>query len=195
MGRTKATERAAGSASVRRLLKDLLIPIAVAVVLAFVVQASVAKPYEIPTGSMFPTIKAGDRIIANRVIYNLRDVARGDIIVFHPTQSASRSCGDTNGDIPFVKRVVGLPGDRVVVRRGGPTTVNGEPFVVEGAVPADYNRTFAVVPEGRLLVLGDNRSGSCDSHRWMPNPFVPIDNVIGQAEVTYWPLSRVKFLD
>lgn len=178
----------------RRLVKDMLIPVAVAIVLAFVVQASVAKPYEIPTGSMEPTIQPGDRIIANRIIYNLRDIERGDIVVFDPTTSANRSCGDTNGDIPFVKRVVGLPGDRVEVRQGGPTLVNDDPFEVEGAVPADYDMVFTVVPDGNLLVLGDNRSASCDSHKWLPSPFVPIENVIGQAEVTYWPLGQLRFL-
>ena len=108
----------------RRVVKDLLIPVAVAIVLAFVIQASVAKPYEIPTGSMEPTIQAGDRIIANRLIYTFRDIERGDIIVFDPTPSAARSCGETQGDIPFVKRVIGLPGDQVVVTRDGQTLVN-----------------------------------------------------------------------
>ena len=68
----------------RRLVKDVLLPVAVAVALAFVIQASVAKPYEIPTPSMTPTIKPGDRIIANRLVYRFRDIERGDIIVFDP---------------------------------------------------------------------------------------------------------------
>jgi signal peptidase I len=180
---------------VRRLFKDVILPVAVAIALAFVIQAAVAKPYEIPTESMVPTIKANDRIIANRVIYRLRDIERGDIIVFDPPPSAVRSCpGDSNGDIPFVKRVVGLPGDQVVVREGQ-TFVNGEVFVVEGARRPDYEREFSPVPEDSLLVLGDNRPDSCDSSRFEPDPFVPQDNVIGQAEVIYWPLGDVRFLD
>jgi signal peptidase I len=180
---------------VRRVVKDLLIPVAVAIALAFVIQAAVAKPYQIPTGSMEPTIKAGDRIIANRLIYNLRDIERGDIIVFDATPSAKRTCPATQDDIPFVKRVVGLPGDEVVVTDDGRTLVNGRPFVVADAVPPDYTATFPPVPSDHLLVLGDNRSGSCDSHRWMPDPFVPEANVIGQAEITYWPPRQLKFLD
>jgi len=179
---------------VRRVVKDVILPVAVAVALAFVIQASVAKPYEIPTESMKPTIVAHDRIIANRVIYRVRDVERGDIIVFEPTNSATRTCGDTQGDIPFVKRVVGLPGDQVEVK-GGATFVNGEEFVVEGAIPPDYEKRWERVPDDQLLVLGDNRSGSCDSHQWSPDPFVPRDNVIGQAEVTYWPPRNLKFLN
>lgn len=239
----------------RRFVKDFLLPMAVAVALAFVIQAAVAKPYEIPTESMVPTIKANDRIIANRLIYRLRDIARGDIIVFHPPQSATRTCGDAGGgDIPFVKRVIGLAGDTVEVRReavtaaDGPvfanvrvapsdgsasggtvarirlrpgdirsvTYVNGEPFVVEQAITpvdlkgdvasygaggalVDQSRAYALeeltVPPERLLVFGDNRPGSCDSHQWQPDPFVPEDNVIGPAEVIYWPLSHLSFLD
>lgn len=185
----------------RRLVKDFLLPMAVAVALAFVIQAAVAKPYEIPTESMVPTIKANDRIIANRLIYRIRDIARGDIIVFHPPAAATRTCGDAGGgNIPFVKRVIGLPGDRVAVLPNGTTTVNGTPFVVKNALRPNYTITFPVVPKGQLLVMGDNRPGSCDSHQWRaadgsPAPFVPRDAVIGQAEITYWPPSHIGFLD
>ncbi len=185
----------------RRLVKEFLLPVAVAVALAFVIQASVAKPYEIPTESMVPTIQADDRIIANRLIYRFRDIERGDIIVFDPPPSATRTCGAAGGgNVPYVKRVIGLPGDTVVVNERGPTVVNGEPFVVEAALPNPRqrgdreSRTFEV-PADRLFVLGDNRAGSCDSHQWEPDPFVPRDSVIGQAEVTYWPLSQIGFLD
>lgn len=182
----------------RRLIKDVLLPVAVAVALAFVIQAAVAKPYEIPTESMVPTIQANDRIIANRVIYRFRDIERGDIVVFDPTRSASRFCGEAGGgNIPFVKRVIGLPGDTVRLVEDGPTLVNGEPFEVEGARPNPSqngrpSRTFRV-PEDHIFVLGDNRPDSCDSHQW-PDPYVPIDNVIGQAEVIYWPLRHITFL-
>ena len=228
----------------RRLVKDILLPIAVAISLAFVIQAAVAKPYEIPTGSMYPTIKEHDRIIANRLIYRFRDIQRGDIVVFDPPQAAKDSCNEgVSEDVPFVKRVIGLPGDVVEVRRvrveedevafrryqdlprpdevdpenpgktvlreervppGGfvfKTFVNGEEYVVEQAITPDYEKSFPPVPPDSLLVLGDNRSGSCDSHQWgdggiggPPRPFVPQSSVIGQAEVTYWPLGHIRFL-
>lgn len=178
----------------RRLFKDAILPVAVAVALAFVIQAAVAKPYEIPTGSMVPTIQNDDRIIANRVIYRIRDIQRGDIIVFTPTESARISCGETQGNIPFVKRVIGLGGDRVEVQ-GGKTIVNGEEYIVDKAVAPDYEKTWSEVPQGQLLVLGDNRRGSCDSSQWAPDPFVPEENVIGQAEITYWPYTSLKFLN
>ena len=136
----------------RRAFTDVILPLAVALALAFVVQAALAKPYEIPTGSMEPTIQPHDRVVANRVI------------------------------------------DRVEVR-GGVTYVNGEPYVVEQARPPDYEKTWPPVPDGELLVLGDNRPNSCDSHQWTPDPFLPEDAVIGQAEVVYWPPKHLGFLD
>jgi signal peptidase I len=178
---------------VRRAFTDVILPLAVALALAFVVQAALAKPYEIPTGSMAPTIQPHDRVVANRVIYRFRDIARGDIIVFHPTESAVRECNAPPGE-PFVKRVIGLPGDRVEVR-GGVTYVNGEPYAVEQVRPPDYEKAWPPVPEGELLVLGDNRPNSCDSHQWAPDPFLPEDAVIGQAEVVYWPPKHLGFLD
>lgn len=177
----------------RWLIKDLLLPCAVAVALALIIQASIAKPYEIPTESMVPTIQANDRIIANRVIYRFRDIERGDVIVFDPTDSAKASCGPVVADVPFVKRVVGLPGDRVEVKNGR-TLVNGALFVAANAATPSYAITFEPVPEGMLLVMGDNRNASCDSHLWKPSPFVPEENVIGQAEITYWPLGHIKLL-
>jgi signal peptidase I len=176
----------------RRLIRDVLLPCAVAVALAFVIQASVAKPYEIPTGSMIPTIQANDRIIANRLIYRFRSIDRGDIIVFSPPKAATETCAPAPG-VPFVKRVIGIPGDHVVVSNGT-TYVNGKPFVVKNALTPEYDKVFPVVPAGDLLVLGDNRPGSCDSHQWVGrppdpamDPFVPESNVIGEAEVIYWP--------
>lgn len=186
----------------RRLARELLLPAMVALGLAFVIQSAVAKPYEIPTRSMVPTIQPHDRIIANRLIYRFRDPRRGDIVVFTPPPAALSACGQPPGNVPFVKRIIGLPGDVVEVRENGPTLVNGTPLVVPEARPNDYSRRFAPVPADHVLVLGDNRPESCDSHQWegtvpdpSTDPFVPVDSIIGQAEVTYWPLGRVHFLD
>ena len=239
--------------SVRKLVKDLILPVVVAITLAFVIQASLAKPYEIPTNSMFPAIqganstgdRAPDRVIANRVIYKLRDISPGDIIVFDPTKGARAACSEP-GDVPFVKRVIGIPGDQVSVRevtvsstspypelrpggaaavkrtatpnsfgpdgvteqqlKDGDTThvtfvkkegqAEAQPFIVPTALTPDYTASFPVVPPGQLLVLGDNRPGSCDAHVWLERnaAFTPEDNVIGQAELIYWPITRLQFL-
>jgi signal peptidase I len=91
----------------RKLVKDLILPVVVAITLAFVIQASLAKPYEIPTNSMFPAIqganstgdRAPDRVIANRVIYKLRDISRGDIVVFDPTKGARAAIEAAGGSV------------------------------------------------------------------------------------------------
>jgi signal peptidase I len=90
----------------RFVLRELVLPLGLAVVLALTIQATVAKPYEVPTASMDPTIHPQDRVLSNRFIYHLRDIRRGDIIVFDPPAFL-------HSDVPFVKRVVGLPGDTV----------------------------------------------------------------------------------
>ena len=183
----------------RGLIREILLPLSLAIGFAFAVQASVAKPYEIPTGSMLPTIQKNDRIIANRLIYRFRDIERGDIIVFNPPPSATRSCNVT-GDIPFVKRVIGLPGDEVVVHENGPTVVNGTPLIVDEALPNPPQRGA-----GRREPSGSRRTASSCSATTgpgratrtsaTPDPFVPEDNVIGQAEIVYWPLRHLGFLD
>ena len=89
-----ATCAVSGSgADIRRYLRDVILPVAAFIGGLFVLQAAVAKPYEIPTESMEPTIQGGDRIVANRLIYEVRDIERGDIIVFDPTPAATRACG------------------------------------------------------------------------------------------------------
>ena len=180
----------------RRFVKDFLLPMAVAVALAFVIQAAVAKPYEIPTESMVPTIQANDRIIANRLIYRFRDIERGDIIVFHPPRVGHEHLRRRGRRRHPLREA----GDRPAGRQGrGRATARpsstGRPYVVDKALAPNYDMTWPVVPEGQLLVLGDNRPGSCDAHQWKPDPFVPEDNVIGQAEVIYWPLSHIAFLN
>jgi signal peptidase I len=167
----------------RWMLRDIVIPLAVAFGVAMAFQATIAKPYQIPTGSMIPTINENDRILADRIVYHFRSIQRGDVIVFNPPASV-----DSN--TPFVKRVIGLPGDTVAVE-SGQVLVNGNPYVVPTAKPTDYLMAQETVPPGQLFVLGDNRDDSYDSHRW---GFVPIDNVIGRADVIYWPLPHLTWL-
>jgi len=167
----------------RFALREILFPLTLAIVLALLIQATVAKPYEIPTGSMMPTIRPEERVLANRFIYHFQDVERGDIIVFRPPARL-------NSSVPFVKRVVGLPGDLIEVREGQ-VLVNGERFEVEGATVPDYGYPARRVPDDKLFVLGDNRNNSVDSHEW---DFLPLNSVIGEVFMTYWPPNRIGFL-
>ncbi len=170
-----------GRSSLRFVLRDVLVPLALAVLLALFIQSTVAKPFAIPTGSMNPTVKPGDRVLANRVLYHFREIHRGDIIVFDPP-------AELHSTVPFVKRVVGLPGELVQVHDGR-VLIDGKPYTVAGASVPRYDYGPKRVPAGMLFVLGDNRNNSVDSHYW---DFLPEKDVIGEVFMTYWPLTRAR---
>ena len=186
--------------------------VALAIGLALLIQAFVVKPYQIPSGSMEPTLDPGQRVLVNRVVYHLRDPKIGDIVVFHPPVGAnSESCGDPhagNGtrrpcDRPkpaqsetnFIKRIVAGPGDRLSIQDGHPV-VNGieakEDFVrpCRGTGGCSFPEPITIPPD-HYFMMGDNRGASDDSRFWGP---VPRDWIIGQAFFTYWPPDRIGFL-
>jgi signal peptidase I len=192
-----------GSPGKRRtsLLEYVLIAV-VAVAVALLVQAFLVKPYRIPSPSMIDTLEPGDRVLVNRVIYHLRDVEHGDIVVF-------RYPLDTKW--AFIKRVVGLPGD-VLQAKDGVLWRNGEPVdepyvhssegnrdptnpagAITGTTMSDPWSLAApyTVPQGSYFVMGDNRTDSDDSRVWGP---VPAEEVIGSAFFIYWPLDRLGAL-
>ena len=181
-----------------RTLLDYAVVAVVAVVLALAIQAYVMKPYAIPSGSMLGTLRPGDRVLVNRVVYRLRQPRRGDVIVFKYPRNQS---------VVFIKRVVGVPGDVLAVHAGR-LYVDGrrlnEPYVhhtngttdptdaaspIAGTTmssPWSLARPFTV-PRGAYFVMGDNRTDSDDSRDW---GVVPRPDVIGEGFVTYWPVSR-----
>ena len=167
----------------RFALTNAVIPLTLAFAIAMFLQATIAKPYQIPSGSMLPTIQLNDRILANRIIYHFHGINRGDVVVFQPPDGLDNS-------IPYVKRVIGLPGDTIEIR-GGRVLVNGEEMIIPQAANPNYTRAKDTVPDGQLFVLGDNRNESSDSHIW---GYVPEENVIGRADVIYWPPPHVQWL-
>jgi signal peptidase I len=174
----------------------LTIAIAIAAILAF--QAEVAKPYKIPSSSMEPTLHCGrpadgcrsrvsDRVIANRIVYRFHAPERGDIIVFKAPASVAAAC-DAGGTL--VKRIVGLPGELVSMENGH-VLINGvrlgEPYLApafRGSESGEWPRSS----RSGYFVLGDNRAMSCDSRRW---GVVPRENIIGRADIRYWPPDRI----
>ena len=131
--------------------------------------------YRIDGSSMNPTLANGQYLLINNFSYYLSHPEHGDIIVFkHP-----------NSDLNLIKRVIGVPGDHVEIR-DRQVMVNGtllaEPYIqAEPTYTGDWT-----VPNGEFFVLGDNRNSSSDSHSW---GFLPEENIIGKAEVVYWPIS------
>ena len=189
---------------------ELVLIVGFAVGLALVIQAFVVKPYQIPTGSMIPTLEVGQRVLVQRVSYHFSDPEVGDIVVFHPPEGADSNarCGvqikltpqrepcpepiDTPDDTNFIKRVVATPGDTLSVKDGH-AIVNGEP------IPDDFIKPCAnqagcdmpqqiTIPPDHYFMMGDNRGSSDDSRFWGP---VPKDWIIGKAFATYWPLDRI----
>lgn len=178
--------------------------ILMAFALALLIKSTLLQAFWIPTGSMEPTLVPGDRVIVAKVPYYFHDPQRFDIIVFEepdPAKEPDRSVweeithwlgqglGFTRPDNPdYIKRVIGQPGD-VVYAKDGHVFVNGlrlsEPYLVQST--ARFPKT--TVPEGKLFVMGDNRSNSLDSRFGLG--FVPIDRVIGKAVFIIWPVDHL----
>jgi signal peptidase I len=188
-------------------LRELPVLLLVAFVLAFLLRTFVLQVFYIPSASMEPTLLVDDRMVVEKITTLYREPRRGEIWVFEgengftPTSDGVldgvvRGVGQFLGVVPasardFVKRVIGLPGDEIEIV-DGQVTVNGtpldEPYAVEEL--ADYGPV--TVPEGRLFFLGDNRPNSSDSRRSLG--FVEIDNLVGRAVVTIFPLSEAGML-
>ena len=179
-------------------LWDLLLMLVVAFNLVFgVVRPFVAEPMRVPSKSMAPTLQPEDRMLTNKLAYDLTNPDRGDLVVFRGVEKGKKE--------RLVKRVVGLPGDVVHVDRGI-LKVNGdprnEPYVFkkkpqgdrEGRIgprkaPPGVNSFGPMfVPEDHVFVMGDNRAHSHDSRYFGP---VPRENLIGEASVRFWPLDRL----
>jgi signal peptidase I len=162
--------------------------ITLSAVLAFGIRSFVAEARYIPSGSMLPTLQINDRLIIDKISYNFRNPERGDIVVFSPTDALKAQ----NFKDAFIKRLLGLPGDKVEVKEGR-VYVNDQPLK-ENYIEEKPNYNFGpvTVPPNQYLVLGDNRNNSYDSHYW---GFVPRDHIIGKAVVRFWPLDRVGELD
>jgi len=200
-----------------KALIELSFGLALTIAAVWALQAWVAKPYVIPTGSMEPTLKIGQRIIVNRLAYRFHAPNIGDIIVFHPPQHAAQenSCAATvDGEQPvidgeacpransedtsetFVKRVVAVGGDTLSVKNGHPV-VNGvektdEPYITPCEPGSGCDLPIRItVPKGEYFVMGDNRGDSDDSRYWGP---IPRSYIIGKAVFTYWPLNRLGTL-
>lgn len=205
---------------------ELVVIVAAALLMALLIQAFLVKPFKIPSLSMYPTLKEGQRVLVNRIEGRFGSPERGDIFVFRPPSGAPAVCGvsdgqeylpgkvyraDGRGEMPcpkgepgkyeenYIKRVVGMPGDRLKVIHGH-VYINGkrqiEPFV-NPEQSCEYIRSsdggcnlpgeITIAPD-QYFMMGDNRANSADSRFWGP---VPKGNLVGEAFATYWPPRAV----
>lgn len=173
--------------------------VGLSLLLAFGIRTFVAEARYIPSGSMLPTLEINDRLIIDKISYRFHEPERGDIVVFSPPQ-ALRERG-FNDD--FIKRIVGLPGERVEIREGRvyindqPLTelyvANGDETSVETcAAPGSEVKPFLAepqtIPADQYLVLGDNRYNSLDGRCW---GLVGKPNLVGRAAFRFWPFNRL----
>ena len=210
------------------LWQELPLLLIVAFCLAVLIRTFLVQAFYIPSGSMEKTLLIKDRVLVNKVVYDMRDPVRGEIVVFRGTDNwapevtepvsntFSAKLGRTIGDLvgvsrpgerDFIKRVIGLPGDKVACCDDkGRITVNGvgidEPYIADG-YNSDLNQppnptqctsrrfTQVVIPADEMFVMGDHRAVSQDARCQGP---VPIKNIIGRAFVIVWPSSRFTSL-
>lgn len=202
-------------------LRELVMIVAIALVLSFLIKTFLFRAFYIPSGSMENTLEINDRIFVNLLVPEPMSIERGDIVVFKDTKgwlppAEEQPAGLQTwinealtfiGLIPdssqqhLVKRVIGLGGDHVVCCDAeGRVTVNGEPieepYLYPGAVPSEAEFDV-VVPEGMLWVMGDHRNASSDSRehqRQSGDGFIDVEDVDGEAVVIAWPLNHITLL-
>ncbi len=223
------------------LLSEALVLFAVALAIALLTKSFVVQPFFIPSASMEDTLLIGDKVLVNKLVYRIRPISRGDVVVFNGTGSWDPPApapkpshnplarvyhvtvgwlvneieglfGDVHGQIDYIKRVIGVPGDHVACCNShGQITVNGvalheKAYLIPGGRPSQGSFSI-VVPPGRLWVMGDNRPDSEDSRLhdcayasadqcrpWDRNGTIGENHVIGRAFMIVWPPSRVRIL-
>jgi signal peptidase I len=182
-----------------RWIVELVVIVVVAILVAVLLRTFVVATYSIPSGSMEPTLQIGDRIVVNKLSYDLHGVDRTNIVVFS-TPPNEDCAGPPVADL--VKRVIGLPGE-VISLHDGDVYINGrllpEPFLPPGVrhdtYPGPSSDAYALshayrIPAGDVYVMGDNRPNSCDSRYWGP---IPESTIVGKVDLRIWPLSRIGF--
>ena len=219
--------------------RELPFLVAIAFVLALLIKAFLVQAFYIPSGSMQQTLELRDRVLVNKLVYDFRDIHRGEVVVFNGLDSFTPenqlAVAETGirgllqtissvvglgapGEKDFIKRVIGVPGDRVACCSNGKVTVQPagaaqpveleEPYVFEddrmpfcaagtGETSCPVGAEGVLVPEGRLWVMGDHRGQSSDSRFHIDDAnkgTVPQDKVIGRAFVIVWPLSHSDVL-
>lgn len=217
---TAGTTRPSAGRSALLFLRDVVVIVAAALVISFLIKTFLIRSFYIPSESMESTLLVNDRIIVNQLVPEVVPLERGDIVVFRdpggwlpampetpqaPLEAAADwvlsliGLSASDSDEHLVKRIIGLPGDRITCCNDlGQLSINGvpldEPYVLLPPDTIDVSgQDFQEdVPEGTVWVMGDNRYDSSDSRF---NGVVPIADIVGRAVVVSWPIDRWQWLD
>ncbi len=190
---------AAASTSTFNEVVSFVKSLAVLIAIAFLLRASVVEAFKIPSSSMEPTLEIGDHILVNKLSYGIRlpflektvwnysQPKRGDIVVF--TLPDDPDTSEYEPDTNIIKRVIGLPGDRIEVK-GTTVEINGQPYLEDGRYAkwrkgGETDFPLSTVPDGRIFLMGDNRDYSRDARFWKDH-FLEISRVKGRAFIIYW---------
>jgi len=215
-----AASRPSAGRSVLLFLRDVVVIVAAALVISFLIKTFLIRSFYIPSESMESTLLVNDRIIVNQLVPEVVPLERGDVVVFRdpggwlpampetpqaPLEAAADwvlsliGLSASDSDEHLVKRIIGLPGDRITCCNDlGQLSINGvpldEPYVLLPPDTIDVSgQDFQEdVPEGTVWVMGDNRYDSSDSRF---NGVVPIADIVGRAVVVSWPIDRWQWLD
>jgi signal peptidase I len=177
-------------------LVEIVETLALTLIIFFVIQNFIAQPYQVQQNSMEQTLEPGQYVLVDKLTPRWDPYSRGDVVVFNPPETW------TPDPTPFIKRVIGLPGDTVEVKEDGQVYVNDvrldEAYTytndagVHEPTEASPDQRRWVVPPGQLFVMGDHRQKSADSRVFGP---IAIDTVVGRAFLRYWPVNTLGVLD
>lgn len=168
---------------IRNLFSNWLIPIILAILLAVIINKFILYKIVVPSPSMSPTVEVGNQLFVTKV-YNTSNIKRGDVLVFNSDELHEL----------LLKRVIGLPGDNVEIKKDGAVYVNGEKIKEDyvkypgGKTDMSFN-----VPEGKFLMLGDNRANSDDARYWA-NPYIDSKDIDAKAQIIIYPFNRIGFI-
>lgn len=162
----------------RGIIYEWGIPIAIAVVLALLINKFLLFKAYIPSRSMVPTLNVDDQLFVSKV-YNPEKLERGDVVVFYSDELGER----------LIKRLIGLPGDIISIQ-DGVVTINGEVIQEDYVKHNDNTNGNYRVPQGKYFFLGDNRADSADSRAW-DNPYIEADKIEGKAQLKIYPFSDI----
>jgi signal peptidase I len=166
----------------RRAFLEFLETLLLAVILFVVINAATARIL-VQSISMQPNLKEGDLVLVNRLVYKFFRPERGEVIVFQNPLNPD--------DVPYIKRIIGLPGDAVRIE-GGTVYINGQLLSEPYLNTTTQRGGEYIIREGELFVMGDNRNNSSDSRAWGN---VAVEQVIGRAEAVYWPPQDWQILN